>query len=78
MTEYSPTLFYFPPPNFKVFYYHAVFRHFRLYSRFSVRDKFRTHTKQINIILIYFRLVFMNVEKRHKVLNQAVANTPPI
>jgi len=46
ITEYSPTLFYFPPPNFKVFYYHTVFRHFRLYSRFSVRDKFRTHTKQ--------------------------------
>jgi len=78
MTEYSPTLFFFPPPNFKVFYYHTVFRHFRLYSRFSVRDKFRTHTKPINIILIYFRLVFMNVEKRHKVLNQTVANTPPI
>jgi len=31
-----------------------------------------------NIILTYFRLVFMNVEKRHKVLNQTVANTPPI
>ena len=46
MTEYSPILFFFPPPNFKVFYYHTVFRHFRLYSRFSVRDKFRTHTKQ--------------------------------
>ena len=56
ITEYSPTLFYFPPPNFKVFSHHTVFRHFRLYSRFSVRDKFRTHTKQKQ----YYSHIFQN------------------
>ena len=56
ITEYSPTLFYFHPPNFKVFSHHTVFRHFRLYSRFSVRDKFRTHTKQKQ----YYSHIFQN------------------
>ena len=31
-----------------------------------------------NIILTYFRIVFTYLQKRHKVLEQTVANTPPI
>jgi hypothetical protein len=46
ITEYSPNLSFLRPPNFQLFSRHAVFQHLRLYSCFSVSDKFRTRTKQ--------------------------------
>jgi hypothetical protein len=41
--EYSPTLSFFLPPNFQIFSRHTVLQHLRLYSCFSVSDKFGTH-----------------------------------